>query len=186
MVTVLGSLVVISTLLTAQATPPSEATVIRQRVKENQQVRLIDDQGREWQGRIAALTPDSLTLVTRDRKKWDVPYGTILRIDRPHDGVANGAAIGFISGAVLGLAAVITEEADDCEPDFGFFSCSDPTAGAYVLAPLVIGGLGAGIGVGIDALIRRDGNLYRRSDTRVALAPALGRGVRGFRVSVRW
>lgn len=139
----------------------------------------------QWPGRVAALTPDTLTLVTRDRERRDVSYGTIFRIDRPHDGLANGAAIGLASGATLGLIAVLTEEARECEPA-GFFSCGDPTAGAYVLVPLVIGGLGAGIGVGIDALVRREGNLYRRSAARVALAPALGRGVRGFRVSVSW
>ena len=201
MTMVLGSLFLISTMVTGsdtsgspalgqekpavQTSAPSDATAIRQRVKENQKVRVIDDQGREWHGRIAALTPDTLTLVTRDRQRKDVPYGTILRIDRPHDGLANGAAIGFVSGAMLGLLAVITEEANDCEPA-GFFSCGNPTAGAYVVAPLVLGGLGAGIGVGIDALVRRDGHLYRRSDARVALAPTLSRGVRGFRVSVRW
>lgn len=194
---VLGTLIVISTLVTGsdpgrspaleqeksavQTSAEGEAAAIRQRVKENQKVRIIDDQGREWHGRIEALTPDTLMLVIRDRKRMAVPYGTIVRIDRPHDGVGNGAGIGFVAGAMIGLLAVISAE---CNPA-GYMSCGAPGGAAYV-APLVFGGVGAGIGAGVDALIRREGNLWRRGDARVAMAPALGRGVRALRVSVRW
>ena len=93
--------------------------------------------------------------------------------------------IGFVSGAVLGLLAVIAEENADCDPG-AFFSCGDPTAAAYVLFPAILGGAGAGIGIGIDALVRRDPTLFRRGDSRVVLAPSLGRGVRGLSLSVRW
>jgi hypothetical protein len=55
-----------------------------------------------------------------------------------------------------------------------------------VLVPAVLGGLGAAIGVGIDALIHKDPTLFRRADSHVMLAPAVGRGVRGVTVSVRW
>lgn len=169
----------------AQAAGPSDADTIRQRVKEGQKVRVTDDQGREWQGRVDAFAPDNLVLLTKGRQHHDVPYAAILRIDRPHDTLANGALIGFVSGAVYGLFAVIAEENADCEPG-GFFSCGDPTGAAYVLIPAVLGGLGAGIGVGIDALVRRDPTLFRRGDSRVVLAPSLGRGVRGLSLSVRW
>lgn len=200
MTIVLGSLIVFSTLVggsdpgrspapeqekSAPASAAGDAAAIRQRVKENQKVRVIDDQGREWHGRIAALTPDSMTMITKNQERRDVPYGTILRIDRPHDGLANGAGIGFVTGAAFGFLAVLSEESAECEPG-GFWSCGDPTAGAYAVVPAVFGGLGAAIGVGVDALIRRDGNLWRRSATRVSLAPSAGRGMRGLQVSVRW
>ena len=165
----------------------SDADRIRQRVKEGQEVRITDDQGREWHGRIDALTPDNLTVVTHDRQRTDLAYGTILRIDRPHDSLANGALIGLAAGAAFGLGSVIAEEAEDCEPDFGFFDCGDPTAAAYLFAPLVAGGLGAAVGVGIDALIRKDANLFLRAGgARVRLAPAVGPGLRAVMVSVRW
>jgi hypothetical protein len=168
------------------AAAQTDADTIRQRVKEGQKVRITDDQGNEWHGRIGTLTPDKLTLATSDRQQRDVPYGTILRIDRPHDGLANGALIGFASGAALGFFAVLAEEARDCGP-YAFFDCGDPSGAAYVAVPLVIGGLGAAVGVGIDALIRRDPNLFRRgSASRLTIAPAVGRGMRGFSVSVRW
>ena len=169
----------------AGAADPSQADTIRRRLKKDQKVRVTDDQGREWQGRIDAFDPDKLVLLTKDRQRRDVPYGLILRIDRPRDTLANGALIGFISGAMFGLLAVAAEENDDCEPG-AFFSCGDPTAAAYVLLPAIVGGAGAGIGIGIDALVRRDPTLFRRGDARVMLAPALGRGVRGCSLSVRW
>jgi hypothetical protein len=168
-----------------QTTPPSDADVIRKRVKEGQKVRVTDDQGREWQGRIEALAPDNLVLLTKDRQRRDVPYAAVLRIDRPQDTLANGALIGFVSGAIYGLLAVVAEANADCEPA-GFFGCGDPTAAAYVLIPAILGGIGSGIGVGIDALIRRDPTLFRRGESPVVLAPSLGPGVRGLRLSVRW
>jgi RNA methyltransferase-like protein len=166
--------------------PTSIDATIRERIRNGQKVRITDEQGREWHGRIGALGPGHLTLVTRDRQRNDIPYRTIVRIDRPHDSLANGALIGFTSGAVFGLAAVISEEYGDCEPG-AFFSCGDPPAAAYVFAPLLFGGIGAGIGVSIDALISRDPNLFRRNErSRTTLTPVLGRSARGLIVSVRW
>jgi hypothetical protein len=169
----------------ARTAAPNDADVIRQRVKAGQKVRITDDQGREWQGRIEAFAPDNLVLLMNDRHRRDVPYAAVLRIDRPHDTLANGARIGFVSGALYGLLALAVEENADCEPA-GFFGCGDPTGAAYALIPAVLGGIGAGIGVGIDALIRREPTLFRRGDSRVMLAPSLGRGVRGLSFSVRW
>lgn len=180
--------------LAAQAPNPAvqassaqtDADRIRQRVKEGQKVRITDDQGREWHGRIGALAPDALVLVTKDQQQKNVPYTTILSIQRPPDTLVNGALIGLASGAAVGLLAVITEENAECEPGV-FFSCGEPTAGAYVAVPLVLGGLGTAIGVGIDALVRRDANLFHRNgNARVTLAPALGRGVRALTVSMQW
>lgn len=168
----------------AQIANPRDAETIRQRVKERQKVRVTDDQGREWQGRIDAFAADNLVLLTKDRQRRDIPYAAILRIDRPHDRLADGALIGFVSGALVGLVALAAEEAAECDP--GAFFCGDPPAGAYAVIPAIFGGIGAGIGVGVDALIRRDPTLFRRGDSRVMLAPSLGRGVGGLRLSVRW
>ena len=164
----------------AQTADPSHADAIRQRVKEGQKVRVTDDQGREWQGRIEALAADNLVLLTKDRRPRDVPYAAIVRIDRPHDTLASGAMIGFLSGAALGLLAVVAEANANC------WGCFDPTAAAYVLVPASVGGGGAGIGIAIDALVRRDPTLFRRADSRVMLAPSLGPGVRGLSLSMRW
>lgn len=160
----------------AQTADPSHADAIRQRAKEGQKVRVTDDQGREWQGRIDRFAPDNLELLTNDRQRRDLPYSSILRIDRPRDTLANGAGIGFVSGAAFGLFVVVAVATDGW----------DLTAAQYVLLPAAYGGAGAGIGIAIDALVRRDPTLFRRGDSRVTLAPTLGRGVRGVSLSVRW
>ena len=157
-----------------------DADAIRQRVKKGQRVRITDDQGREWQGRIDRFAPDTLELLTNDRQRRDLPYSSILRIDRPRDTLANGAGIGFVSGAAFGLFVVVAVAIDD-----GPFCCGVPAA-AYVLLPAAYGGAGAGIGIAIDALVRRDPTLFRRGASRVTLAPSLGPGVRGFSLSMRW
>ena len=169
----------------AQTADPGNADAIRQRVTEGQTVRVTDDQGREWQGRIERFAPDKLELLTKDRQRRDQPYLSILRIDRPHDTLANGARIGFATGAVLGILAVVAEANADCDPG-SFFSCGDPTAAAYILIPAIVGGAGAGVGIGVDALVRRDATLFRRGDSRVMLAPSLGHGAHGLSLSMRW
>ena len=164
----------------AQPAGESDADAIRHRVKEGQRVRITDDQGREWQGRIEALAADNLVLLTKDRQPRDVPYAAIVRIDRAHNTLASGAIIGFLSGAALGLLAVVAEANTNC------WGCFDPNAAVYVLVPAFVGGGGAGIGVAIDALVRRDPTLFRRGDSRVTLAPTVGPGVRGLSLSMRW
>lgn len=169
----------------AQSAGPKDADAIRQRVKERQKVRITDDQGREWHGRIEALATENLVLLMKDRQRHDIPYATIVAIERPQDTLDNGALVGLVSGAGVGVLAVIAEENAGCDPG-AFFSCGDPTAAAYFLIPAVTGAIGTGVGVAIDALIRRDPTLFRRGESRVALAPALGRGIRGLSLSVRW
>jgi hypothetical protein len=171
------------------ATPPqppnSEAEEIRRLVAVGQKVSITDDQGRQLEGKIGTLSADRVTIVSR-RDSTDIPYGSIVRIDRPRDGLGNGALWGFGIGAGVGLAALIDEALRDCEPA-GFFSCGDPTAAAYVVIPLMTGGIGAAIGVGIDAAIRREPNIYRRGDTpRVRVIPTLGRGRTGAAVALSW
>ena len=167
------------------ATDQSDAETIRQRVKEGQKVRVTDEQGREWQGRISALAPDKLVLFTREHEQRDLPYATIVRIDRPRDGLGNGALIGLGTGAALGLLSIIAEEST-CEPA-EFFGCGFSDGQFYVAALAFGGGVGAAIGVGIDALIKKDPNLFRRGGApRVTVAPTIARERQGITVSLRW
>jgi hypothetical protein len=156
------------------------ADEIRRRVKEGQKILIVDDQGRELTGRIGELRADALMLlVGRDRS--DVPYDRILRIDRPRDGVSDGALKGLGIGVGLGLLAGLAAAADDSDfLDFGFADV------APIAAP-VLGGIGALFGLALDASIRHQPNLYRRtSATRINLSPTVGRGRRGMAISVSW
>lgn len=171
-------------LVSSAASAQTDAERIQASVKQGQNVSITDDHGREIKGEIRALGADALTMLV-DGTTADVPYDRIVRIDRPNDGLANGALIGLGVGAALGLAAVASEDLDDCAP--GAFFCGDPGTGSYVAGTLLLGGLGTAVGVGIDALIRRDREIYRRGGGPTAtVAPVVGRGVRGAVLSVTW
>ena len=162
------------------ASAQTDADEIRRRVKEGQKVLIVDDQGRELTGRIGELRADALMLrVGRDRS--DVPYDRILRIDRPRDGVSDGALKGLAVGAGLGLVAGLAAAGDDAGfLDFGF-------ADVAPVAVPVLGGIGALVGWALDASIRHQPNLYRRtSATRINLSPTVGRSRRGMAISVSW
>ena len=142
---------------------------------------VVDNQGRELTGRIGELRADAMMLLV-GRNRTDVPYDAILRIDRPRDRLLDGALTGLGVGAGLGLLAALGAANDDS----GSWGAPGPGHVALV-APLMLGGIGAGIGVGLDALIRREPNLYRRRGaTRISLSPALGRSRPGVAILVAW
>jgi hypothetical protein len=168
----------------APAAAQTEAERIRARVKEGQEVTVTDEQGREFSGRIATVSGDGLRIVSKNAAA-DLLYGEIVRIGRPRDTLSNGALIGLASGAAFGFAVMLSEDNRSCNPD-AFFDCSDPSASGYVVVTALTGGLGAAIGVGVDALIRSDGNLYQRGSTRMGVSPALFKGGPGARLSISW
>jgi len=153
---------------------------IRGHVKDGQKVSVTDEQGRELKGRIAKLGPDVLT-VASGSVTTDVPYGQIVKIDRK-DSLKNGALIGLVVGAALGVGLV--QDGSDCDPVV--IGCGDPGAGNYVAAGLVLAGLGSAIGVGIDALIGGDRTVYRRGDTRVRVVPSVSRGGATAALTISW
>jgi hypothetical protein len=163
----------------------TDAENIRARVKDGQKVSITDDQGQEFKGRIGTMAADGLSMLV-DGKSVDLAYDRIVRIDRPNDSLANGALIGFGVGAALGLTAIAAEAHRDCDP-LAWFGCSEPGAGGYIAGTLLLGGLGTAAGVGIDALIHRDREIYRRgAGAHATVAPALGRGALGACVLVTW
>ena len=161
------------------ASAQTAADEIRRRVKEGQKIVIVDDQGRELTGRIGELRADALMLLV-DRDRTDVPYDRILRIDRPRDGLSDGALIGLGIGAGLGLGLAAAAEMDDS----GFLDF-DFTDVAPIAIP-VLGGIGAVIGLALDASIRREPNLYRRQGETLSLAPTLVSSRRGVAIAVSW
>jgi hypothetical protein len=169
---------------TAPMQPPSrEAEEIRGLVAVGQNVWITDDQGRHVEGRIGTFGLDRLTVVS-GRDSTELPYGSILRIDSPKDGLGNGALRGLGIGAGVGLAWIIAEDSRECDPA-EFFQCGDVMAAAYVVIPLMTGGIGAAIGVLIDAATRREQNIYQRGP-RVGVIPTLDRGRTGAAVALSW
>jgi hypothetical protein len=177
-------------LTPGHASAQTEADDIRAQVKEGQKVSITDDQGYEFNGRITAITADALTVTSKEAPPMVVPYAQIVRIDRPHDTLDNGALIGLAFGAALAFVAMADEAHRSCTPDMGPWGdddCSDPTGAGYIGGALFAGGLGLAVGVGVDALIRRDRGIYRRGEkAQVGLSAVLARGKRGAVLSMSW
>ena len=134
-------------------------------VSVGNKVKVIDSQGNRVKGRIDAISNSRLILNVNGTQRTldERNVGEVRR--RGGDSLANGAWWGFGVGAAtgtLGYAALCATE-----------SCS---GGEIAIIP-VYGALGAGIGVGVDALIRGERAVYRAPAGRVALSvmPIFGR-----------
>lgn len=166
----------------AAAQPASDAR--RAPIAQGDRVRVTDESGRTITARIAAISDFGLTLQDGS-KRTEIPYPSIVKIDRPRDGVWTGALAGFAIGAGLGLIGIAAEEDIDraCLPEEWFCGASfGPPASAVVL---MLGGIGAGIGTGIDALIGGKKTLYERG-RKLQVAPVVGRRGAAARVTVAW
>lgn len=144
-------------------------------VKEGQNVAVTDEQGRLVRGQIVEVTAESLTLARRGTRE-QVRHADIIRIDRVDD-LRNGALIGLGVGVALFVL-----EAQAARNDGLTFN----TAG-YIVFGALYGGLGAGAGAGIDALIGGTRTVYQRGgNTRISLAPSVGRDRVQASVRVSW
>ena len=109
------------------------------RLKPGDTVWITDAQGREVKGNIQALAPEAITL-KGDGPTTFVAGDVRLISERRRDSLANGALIGLAVGGVgTGLACLAGTEGPDQD--------------WCLVAALAYGGIGAAIGVGIDALI---------------------------------
>ena len=110
--------------------------------------------GRQFSGTVESVSPTLLTLtvngIRRDYAEADVDF---IR-QRRGDSLANGAKWGAGIGAAL--LAVAIAACDECHLD----SPDDYLVAAFATGAYAA--MGAGVGVGIDALIRRPRTVYRR------------------------
>ena len=168
--------------LTALSVPTASAQVLarsldqlRVLVKAGDTVSVTDATGRRLTGPIADLSKDALTLVV-DGNRFVLSERDIATVrQRRADSLANGAKWGFGVGLGFGLLVGVAIAAE------GYSGAAIPVAG------LAYGGIGAGVGVGIDALIRGTRVIYARDDTPAAgvrIAPVLSRHGAGFAGSI--
>ena len=139
---------------------------------------LTDHAGAEVRGRIATLSPSAIVLETRDGPRtWDEGDVRTIR-QRRGDPLGNGALIGLGVGAGLGLAAglVIVDEGNE--------------VGWVVMPTLIYGGLGAAIGVGVDALVTRELVIFESKGglprTQLRITPLLTPRAQGVSVAFRF
>ena len=93
---------------------------------------------------------------------------------RRRDSLLNGTVIGAAIGAVAGMALVYATR--DSELD----------AEQYAYGALVFGGIGAGLGLGVDALLNRGSNVAVGSPRRIAVRTRVSRQTAAVRLTMRW
>lgn len=156
---------------------------LRLLVKSGDTVAVTDAGGRVTKGAITTLSPSALVLDVngqpREWKEGDISTISHRRSDSLGDGALWGLIIGAGATATAIAIAVNSEGGSFEEEDLGF-----------ALAVIgIYGGAGAAVGVGIDALIKKEQVIYQKggaSSARWQLAPVVTPRVQGARLSVRF
>jgi hypothetical protein len=136
-------------------------------------VWVTDSGGREEKTRVISASGDIVTTAAgqdvRRLHTSDVVRVRVRRTDPVIDGALIGAGAAVASGLLL---CRLTEPWENCRDDAG--------------PMLRIGAIGAGIGIGIDALIRGRRTIYeaREGATRLYAAPMIARHARGLNVTL--
>jgi hypothetical protein len=150
-------------------------------VRSGQHAWITVADGREYAGEVVSRGPDAVTLRHR-RGATSIATADIVRIDAP-DRLLNGIMIGMGAGGAAGgvLGGIL-----------GDFVC-ESSNGCVTVGALLVGGMGAGMGSLIGAMVDgiRDNRrpVYDRSATpraQVTLAPVLSRDKRGVAAIIRW
>lgn len=147
-------------------------------VKPGDSVTVTDGTGREVKGTIAALSSSSLELIVNGSRRSFLEDETRTLRRRQPDSLKNGALWGVGIGAGLGLTGFIDTEESPALP-----------TGEAIAMTLTFAGLGAAVGVGLDALFRGDQVIFSRparssGSASLTLSPLLTRGSKGARLSL--
>ncbi len=113
-------------------------------------IRLIDTAGATTTGKLNALSPTSLTILT-DGVSRDVPQERVVSIRQPQRQITYGILFGFVGGIGVGLAAGSSGGSS------GSPYVDTQAAGASVLGGMVIG---TALGAIIGAMVKVDRTIY--------------------------
>jgi len=147
-------------------------------IKVGDTVFLTDNTGKEIKARVEALGPTQIHL-THDGGPLVVSEDGVRQIHRQYsDSLIQGALIGVGIGGVLAIWTVQTE------PPLGEITSGEAARGGAFLI-----GIGAGLGVGIDALVKGRKLVYYsgpadKPETRISIYPIVTRERKGLGVSV--
>jgi hypothetical protein len=142
--------------------PDPQFAALARQLRTDDSVRITLSSGEMVKGRLAELTPGQLTVLVGEERRA-VPTTRVERVQRTRMGVTLGAIIGAGTGIATG--AVLAHVFD----------------GDYPLqAALGLAAIGAGAGIGIDALVNLPRTVYRRTAMpTISAGPILAPGVRG-------
>jgi hypothetical protein len=118
-------------------------------IAEGDTVSVAEGSGKEFSARVAGVSATELVVLVEGQRRVFHPDDAIRIRQRRGDSLANGTWRGFGIGAGAALLAVAAD-------DSGLAN----NAGWAVVAAAVYGGIGAGIGVTVDALIRKRYIIY--------------------------
>jgi len=174
-----GTLVTWPALAAAQE-PVRDFTQLNTRLKPGDTVYVTDARGREVNGRITNLTSGSLALNAKGAPTLSANEVSTIQL-RERDSLRRGALIGLGVGAVIGIGLCVAANAEDPH---------SVRASEYAWCPAIPGAIGAGIGVGIDAitpgrkiLVYRAPGSTGAAQARLSFAPFITRRARGVGVS---
>lgn len=139
------------------------------RVNLDDQLRVEDQSGASTTGRLTQIVADEVTIRTATGEKRFTRENVrqiALRRQPLRRGVLIGAGVGVVAGAVAACTGGDREE------------CAD--------APILAGAVGAGVGLGVAALMHTTTVVYPAREKRMSLFPVVSRGALGVRASWRW
>lgn len=151
---------------------------LRLKIQTGDAIYVTDSTGREFQAKVLEIAPPSLIVSAGNGERVLSERDVATIRQRLPDPVWQGALIGFGVGAGLGVLA-------------GSFSedCSHGRSGC-IGGVLLMSGLGAGVGVGIDALIKGRKTIYSSrapgGEPHLVILPVLTRNTRGAALGVRF
>ena len=135
--------------------------------------------GDHLRGSLAELSPTSLTVVAGGRNhQFQMNDVAAITARRP-DALDNGARWGFLVGAGLGVLGALATTNE--------FNSHGSQVGFGVLIGVIYGGLGAGVGVAIDAMVKSQQTIFsNRGSRRITLAPTVSSHTRTLALSWRF
>jgi hypothetical protein len=139
------------------------------------QILVRSVEGPRLRGEVVRVDGDSITLKRRGLATR-VSASDVVSIER-HDSVWNGGTIGFTAGFASGVLMMST-----CDPSF----MCEHSPQAILMCGAMAGGFGFGVGVLFDAIVHGDHTIYRRNESRVAVAPVVTRQSKGVTVGLRF
>lgn len=121
-------------------------------VKPGDKIEVIGTDGQSSKGKIESLTPAKLRLAIKGSVRDYAQKDALLIKQKRSDSLANGAIIGAVAGGGLtGGLFIAYCSGGEC----------DGEAGSVVAATLIYAGLGAAIGVGVDAMFKHRQTIYK-------------------------
>jgi hypothetical protein len=152
----------------------ANASAIPDLVRSGQRLSIVDDAGRQVEGRIRSITKDAIGVSFRGTTV-DLPLERIVRIERP-DGIRNGALIGLGFGVATGIVGGL------CDPQG-----RGRRAWFVPISALGNGVIWMAFGTGIDALVNNRRTIYQRGEgPKARVTPGIGRGAGGAALSLTW